>query len=620
MKSLSFAATVVAALLSMAVPAAETAPENAIVVTATRTAQTVDETLAAVTVITRDDIERSQVQSVAELLTGLAGMDANISGGFGKTTGFFVRGTNSDHILVLVDGVRIGSATMGTVAWEHLPVSQIERIEIVRGPRSSLYGADAIGGVVQIFTRHGQGDPHADVRAGYGTYNSREYSANVSGASSSAHFSAAANRFETDGINAKKESVAHEPDADGYRNNSFSSRVGYRFDGGAAIDARLLHAQGRNEYDGSWDNESRFIQNSVGIETRFAPLDIWSVKLQLARSRDESDHYLNGVYAYTYNTGRVSQSWQNDLVFARRQLLTLGVDRQRDAIESSSEYSQTLRQNTGYFAQHQAGFGPHDLIAAIRRDDNETYGVHHTGNLGWGYAVAGERLRLTASHGTAFKAPNFNALYWPYSNDTYFGTTYVTHGNTDLQPEESRSTELGARYHVSEQTRLQVNVFQNRVRNLIDWVTSQTDATTYTTVPQNVNNALIRGAELQLEATPGTWNTRLGLTWLDPRDADTGNLLRRRARRSFRLDADRTFGAWHMGGEWVIQSYRFEDTENTQRLGGYALVGLRAQYDFAHHWFVRARANNVFDKEYETAADYNSPGRHFFMSIGYQVH
>jgi vitamin B12 transporter len=599
MKALLFAATVVAAVTPAAIAAAEVAPSNAIVVTATRTAQTVDEALAAVTVITRNDIERSQAQSVPELLMGLAGLDANVSGGYGKTTGFFLRGTNSDHMVVLVDGVRIGSATSGTVSWEYLPVDQIERIEVVRGPRSSLYGADAIGGVVQIFTRRGQDALRANASAGYGTHNSREYSANVSGTSSGTHVSVAANRFETNGINAKKESVANEPDSDGYRNDSFSSRVGHRFGGGAEIEAHLLHAQGHSHYDGSWSNESEFTQNTVGAEARFTPVDIWNVKLQVARSRDESEDYLDGAYASTYNTSRVTQLWQNDVLLAKRQLLTLGADRQRDSVESSTEFSNTLRHNTGYFMQHQAGFGAHDLLAGLRRDDNQAYGVHHTGNLGWGYALVGERLRLNLTGGTAFKAPTFNQLYDPWV------------GNAEINPEKSKSAELALQGREN-WGKWAVRTYRTEVTDLIVF-----QPPTYQAL--NISRARIRGIESEIAVASDGNSAALNVTALDPRDVETGHLLPRRAQRSLRLDLDGRFGSFHAGLQWLVQGYRFDDPENARRLGGYALVNIHARYDFTRNWFVRARTDNVFDKEYETAADYNSLGRSYFVSLGYQV-
>lgn len=602
MKKSCRTAAVIAAiysLCSVSVQAQDT-PADTIIVTASRTAITADEALASVTTITREDIERSQAKTVVELLTGIAGLDSNVSGGYGKVADFFLRGTNSDHVLVLVDGMRIGSATLGTVSWQFLPLQQIERIEIVRGPRSSLYGADAIGGVIQIFTRKGKEGFHAGVTGGYGTYDSREYTTNISGANGGSHFSFAAGRFQSDGINARKTEVAGEPDADGYRNDSFSARVGHRFAGGTEFEAHLLHAQGHTDYDGSFSNETDFIQNAVGAELRLTPTNMWNTAFRFGRNRDETDDFLNGTYVSTFNTNRRQQSWQNDLTLAPRQLLTLGVDRQTDLVESSSSFNRTSRDNIGYFAQQQSGFGLHELLVSLRREDNQAFGAHDTGNLGWGYALAGERLRLITSYGTAFKAPTFNQLYDPFV------------GDPDLRPEESESIELSVRGK-EKRGRWSVRAYQTNVENLILFQPPTFQA-------MNVNRARIRGFETEAGTTTTDWGTvALNLTLLDPRNAETDKLLPRRAARSLRFDWHRSIGPLNFGFEWLVQSYRYDDPANTVRMGGYGLVNVHTEYGLGKSWFLRARADNILDKEYETAATYNSLGRRFFVTLGYQT-
>lgn len=585
-------------LLVFSLVAVAATTSDPIIVTATRTAQTADESLASVTVITRADIERSQAKTVAELLTGNSGIDASVNGGYGKATSLFLRGTNDSHTVVLVDGMRLGSATLGTFSWQHLPLEQIERIEIVRGPRSSLYGADAIGGVVQIFTRKGKEGLRAGATAGYGTYDSREYSANVSGAQGNFHYSASAARFATDGINARTVATANEPDADGYRNDSFSTRVGYRFSNRTEIEAHLLHAQGQTQYDGN-PNQTDFIQNALGAEFRSAPTTYWDTTLRAGHSRDETDNFKDGVYRSTFDTNRRLLSWQNDVMLAERQLLSLGIDRQDDFIQSSSAYNATSRHNTGYFVQHQAEFAAHDLLLGLRRDDNQAFGIHDTGNLAWGYAMLGERLRFVASYGTAFKAPTFNQLYHP---DV---------GNPDIKPEESESIETGLRGREG-RTTWGVNAYQINVDNLIVF-----QPPTFQAI--NINRARIRGLETEVSMKTDKDRIALNITLLDPRDVETDKLLPRRAKRSLRIEAERALGLWRLGATWLAQSYRYDNPQNTTRLGGYGVVDLHARYDIGKHWFLKARAANVFDKRYETAATYNTPGRNYFLTLGYQL-
>ena len=389
--------------------------EEAVIVTATRTARTADETLASVSVITRADIERTQAKSVAELLAGEAGIDTTVSGGYGKSTSVFLRGTNSDHTLVLIDGIKVGSATLGTAPWQHLSLDQIERIEIVRGPRSSLYGSEAIGGVIQIFTRRPAEKFQGHAEAGYGTYGMSKLSAGVSGADGNTRYNLTAGHFNTDGIDAKTASAGNEGDRDGYRNTSLSARLTHRLAGGAEIELHTLHAQAHTEFDGTTENQTAFLQDVVSARLNFAPTNNWSVKLQAGTSRDYTDNFKNGGFRSTINTLRNIASWQNDVALGKDQLLTLGLDYQDDRVYRSgvnaSNYTVQERADTGVFLQHQAKFGDHDIIVGLRRDDNEQFGIHNTGNLAWGYALS-PRLRARLSYGTAFKAPTFNQLYF----------------------------------------------------------------------------------------------------------------------------------------------------------------------------------------------------------------
>ncbi|TAM46102.1 MAG: TonB-dependent vitamin B12 receptor [Gammaproteobacteria bacterium] len=588
-----------AALLFPTLVPAQTVVQEPIVVTATRTARTADETLASVTVITREDIERTQAKSVAELLTGETGLDAAVNGGYGKTTSLYLRGTNSDHTLVLIDGVKINSATNGIASWQYLPVEQIERIEVVRGPRSSLYGADALGGVVQIFTRQPTDKFQGNAGAGFGTYGTRNLSAGVSGAEGGTRYSLSAGHTSTDGIDSRTSSSGNEGDRDGYRNESLAARVTHRFAQGAEIEAHALYAQGLTEFDGN-PNQTAFIQDATGVKLSFSPTNIWGVKLQAGSSRDYTDGFKNGARGDTFNTLRNLVSWQNDVTTGTDQLLTLGLDYQDDRIGSTQPYAVNERNNKGTFAQHQGRFGSHDVLVSLRRDDNEQFGVHNTGNLAWGHALS-PALRGRLSYGTAFKAPTFNQLYYP------------NYGSSDLKPEKSRSYEAGLRGKQAWGS-WDVRAFQTRVENLIATVQIGSDF-----VAQNVDTALIKGLEAEASMALAGWNTRTSLTLLDPRDTGRDKLLTRRAKRSLKFDADHPYGKWRVGGSLLVQGHRYDDVNNVNRVGGYGLLSLRAQYDMSKQWVFRANLDNAFDKDYETARTYKSPGRTLFFSLGYRT-
>lgn len=600
--SLFCTAAMTAAILS---PVHAATTDEVVIVTATRTARTADETLASVSVITRADIERAQAKSVAELLAGEAGVERTVNGGYGKNTSIFLRGTNADHTLVLIDGIKIGSATNGQASWQHLPLDQVERIEIVRGPRSSLYGSEAIGGVVQIFTRQPTKKFQGQAEAGYGTYRTSNLSAGISGTDGNTRYNLTAGYFNTDGIDAKTASAGNEGDRDGYRNESFSARLTQRLDGGAEIELNTLRAQGLSEFDGTTENQTAFLEDVVSARLNFAPTNDWNVKLQAGTSRDYSDNLRNGDFRSTFNTLRNVASWQNDIALTKDQLLTVGADYQDERVGSTTVYRRTERANSGLFLQHQIKLGDHDVLAGLRQDDNEQFGLHDTGNLAWGYALS-PRLRARLSYGTAFKAPTFNQLF-------FTSASFPNFGNPNLQPEKSKTYEAGLNGR-QDWGRWNVSAFQTKVENLIITVGSGTNATA-----QNVEKAHIKGLETEISTKLADWETRAAVTFLDPRNSGTDKVLPRRARRNLKLTTEKTDGKWRYGANLLAQDHRYDNASNTTRVGGYGIVNLLAQYDVSKQWLVRANLDNAFDKDYETVSTFKSPGRTVFVSLGYRT-
>ena len=614
-------------LLVFSLVAIAATTSDPVIVTATRTAQTADESLAAITVITRADIERQQASSVQDLLRGTPGLAMANNGGPGKFTSVFLRGTESDHVLVLIDGVKVGSATLGTAAFQNIPVEQIERIEIVRGPRSSLYGSEAIGGVIQIFTRKGGGALTPFFSVGGGSYHTYNTSAGVSGGGDRGWFNLSASGSDTEGFNACRGEpgvggcFTNEPDRDGYTNVSGSARAGYRFANGAEGDVNVLRAKGKNQFDGGFVNELESMQQVVGSRLRFSPMAPWNVTLAAGRSRDESDNFKDGTFRSRFDTERDTLSFQNDVSIGTRQLLTLGLDYLEDSITSTQAYAVTSRDNEALFVQYQAGIGRHDLQASVRRDDNEQFGHHNTGGLVWGHALS-DTLRWTASYSTAFKAPTFNELYWPYSAFTdSAGFTNISRGNPDLSPEKSKTTELGLRYKLAASS-INLSAYETKARDLIDWATTPTGATEFTTAPANIDHVRIRGLEAAFDTRLADWEVKTSLTLLDPKNrsagTNQGNVLPRRAEQALRLDLDRALGKYRVGTTLFAEGRRFDDLANTHRLGGYATIDLRAEYLFTKAWRAQARVENLFDKDYETAAFYNQPGRSVYLTLRYQ--
>jgi len=585
-------------------PAAEFTLDE-IVVTATRTAQTADETLAAVTVITRKDIERMQAQSVQEVLAGQAGISIDNSGGAGKATNVYLRGTNSGHTLVLIDGVKIGSATLGAVAFQDIPLDAVERIEIVRGPLSSLYGSEAIGGVIHLFTRKGGGETTPSASVGLGSYGTVNASAGITGGGTDSWYNARVSHAKTDGFNAQP---AAQLDADGYENTAFSIRGGHRFNQSTEIDAHFLRAKGDNEYDNAWDalsdkNTNTSVQLAAGVRMKHRVNEQWRTELSAGQSRDESDDFNNGISTGVFNTRRNTATWQNDLDLGARRQLTLGVDYQEDKVTSSTAYAVKSRDNTGVFTQWMAGVGAHDFKLSLRRDDNSQFGTHDTGNAAWGMDM-GNELRARLSYGTAFKAPTFNDLYYPGL------------GNPAIRPEKSESYEIGLAGKTG-RVAWTANAFSTQVDSLIAWVNVSGPSWT----PMNVDKARMQGVETSVTTALAGWDVRSSLTLQDTKQlggTNDGKSLHRRPDQVMRVDLDRAVGSWKIGSTLRAEGKRYNELANTTKLGGYGLIDLRAETKLSKDWQFQAKLENLADKTYQTVAGYNQAGRGLYLTLRYQ--
>jgi len=582
--------------------------EKPIVVTATRTAQPIDASLASVTVITREDIERQQSRSIEDLLRGVTGVNIINNGGPGKSTFVQMRGTESDHIMVMIDGIRVGSASSGTTAFENIPLEQVERIEIVRGPRSSLYGSEAIGGVIQIFTRKGNGGSgfNPSFSFGGGSYGTLNGSVGLSRSGERGWFNLTASGIGTKGFNACTGSdtagcFTIEPDRDGYRNVAGSARAGYRFKSGLEIDASFMQSEGRTQFDGSFINKSETMQQVLGGSARYSPLDFWRINLTAGRSREDGDNFLDRQFMTRFHTTRDTISLQNDFTINPNHQLTMGMDYLHDHLDSTEAFIKNSRANWGVFSQYLATIDRHRLQWSLRYDDNQQFGSWVTGGAGWGYAIT-ERVSLTANFGNAFKAPTFNELYFPFFS------------NPDLRPEKSFGYEFGVRGNMA-WGRWSLNAYETWIDNLITY-DAQIQA------PGNINKARIHGLEAALSTTIRGWLLNSNLTLLDPEnrahDVDRGNILPRRAEHSFRLDVDRAFGRYRIGVMFLAEGGRFDDFANTRKLDSYVKFDLRAEYVLSKRLRLQGRIENLFDKHYETAAFFNQPGRNFFATIRYQ--
>jgi len=613
MKTLSIAALFGTSLICLSVSplvlADETDSLDSIVVTADRKAQTVDATLAPVSVITRKDIEKYQATSIPEVLRRVPGINIVNSGGMGKITSVFLRGTNSDHLLVLVDGVKMGSATLGSVAFEDIPLDQVERIEVVRGPRSSLYGSEAIGGVIQIFTRKGGKGFHPEISVSAGSHNTQKADVNLAGGDQNTWYNLNAGHTQTDGINVCSSTTsgcyANQPDLDGYRRESASLRVGHHFEDGTTAEVSALNATGNNHYDGTSSNEDNFTQQAISGKLKKQVTEKIKLSAQLGQSRDEMSNLLNGVpvklgNGRTYNTRRDTASLQADIQTGKASSLSIGVDQQHDAVDSDLPYTVTSRKDDGIFTAYQQQFGANKLDISARHDDNEQFGKHNTGGIAIGHDI-NDSLRVKASYGTAFKAPTFNQLYYP------------GFGAPNLQPEQSKNTEIGLSGKLGEgKTSWSANAFSNSIDNLISY-----PPPTYQ-ISQTAK-ARIQGMELGAKTQLAGFDISSNITLQNPKDANAHQLLASRPKHIANVDVDRRFGKFSAGATVHGESKRYSDTANTESaaLPGYGTLDLRTDYKLSKDWTVGAKFGNVLNKHYQTNAGYNQDGANYLITFKY---
>ncbi|WP_075881101.1 TonB-dependent receptor domain-containing protein [Vreelandella massiliensis] len=567
---------------------------NPVVVTATRAPRTADETLASVTVLDEATLRRQDPISIPDLLRGRPGVDIQTNGSFGKTSSVYIRGTGSDSAVLLIDGIRLRSATTGGAAWQHLDPRMFERAEIVRGPRGSLYGADAVGGVVQLFTHEAEGEEqHPTISAGAGSFDTQRLSATLSGSEGGTRYSFAGSRIDTDGT-----AIREGGEDKGYDNTSGLARMAHTFDNGAEVGVLALRARGNTEYDGG---NIDFVQQVAGVYAELPVTQNWHSRFTLSEARDDSENFTDTSVS-AFETQTRTARWENTLRIADHEWV-VGAEHSEDEVSGTTDYAEDSRDNTAVFTQALLDFSPLAVQASLRFDDNEAYGEEVTGSLALGYDLD-DHHTLRTSYGTAFKAPTFNDLYFP------------GFGNTDLNAETSETFEVGVR---GQYDRLfwDLAAYQTDVEDLIAFTSQQGVYAAF-----NVDTARIRGAELSAGTELNDWTLQAALTYTDPENRDTGNRLQRRASESLRLDIDRELGDVSLGGSWIAQNHRYDDAENQERLAGYGLVNLRAGWQFAPLWSTRLTVENVFDKDYATAKFFNgdnylNAGRAAFVSINY---
>ena len=587
-------------------------PASTVLVTATRTPQALADVISDSTTIDAEQIAQAGAGSIVDLLKRQRGIEVTRNGGAGSSSNVYIRGANSNQSIVLVDGVRIGSSTTGAANWSAIPLTAIDRIEIVYGPLSSLYGADAIGGVIQIFTKKGQGAPAVTGFAGYGSDNTREADATVSGSTGGEHsfsYAISAGKEKSDGFSTTRPGLSsYNPDDDGYDKENVSGQFGLQLAKGVEAGALFLHSRLDAQYDSglsAYDTRSENTIDTASVFARAQLLPSWRSLLQYSETRDKGANYTSATAAgYTrIDTRQSFITWQNDVTIGADTLQLL-YEHRKEEVDTNGAAAMNRDRNTNSFAaSYNARHGAHLLSASARRD-NSVYGNKNTGAIGYGYQFT-RALRATASYGTSFRAPTYNELYFP------------NYGNAANRPEKGRNAEVGLRYDDGVNA-MSAGYYRNRLTDMLVNTNPCPFGGGYTSgCAYNINRATLEGITLSAATRVMGVNLGANADLQDPQDDTTGKRLIRRAKRHANVTADYGTGALKAGVEVELSSARFENAANTVRLGGYGLVNLYATYAFTRDWSALVRWNNVADKQYDLARYYNTPGAKVFAGIRY---
>jgi vitamin B12 transporter len=573
-------------------------------VTASRIPTQVADTVAETTVIGRDEIDRVAGRTLTELLGRLPGLQWSGNGGAGKPSGLFIRGLEPRHTLLLVDGVRLGSATVGTPSFDNLPLAAIERIEVVRGPLSSVYGSEAAGGVVQVFTRRGHDRAGGDLHARVGSHRYRELSGGLGFGSGPLDGAVSLGHSRTRGFSATHPRVPfglHDPDDDGFEQTAGSVRLGWQATPDWRIDGLALESAGLTRYDDGPGVDSRArLRNgvqSLAASGRLA--DGWRTRLSYGRATDVYDTLATASAFTPLGATRTEQrqlGWETTVATPVGVALAL-LERIDQQVSRPGEPFATGSRSIDAAAIGLVGEGAGQAWqAALRHDRNSQFGAQTTGSVGYGRDLAAA-WRAFASYGTSFVAPSFNQLYFP------------GFGNPTLQPESGRHGELGLRY-ASGAHALRAAYVDNRIRGYIP----------AGPLPANVPRTRIDGWVLAYEGRLGDARIAASYERLDPRNAtddspDAGRLLPRRAREALRAGVDAPLGRALVGATLLAFSERYEDPANQLRMAGFATLDLRAAWAIDRAWSIGLALNNVADVAYETAYGYTQPGREVYLTL-----
>jgi vitamin B12 transporter len=588
-----------------------------VVVIASGFEQPLSKVLPSASIITRSDLDRTQAKTLVEALQGEAGFEFGRNGGPGTTTSLFLRGADSKNIVVMIDGVRSQTDNLGSLQLTDIPLSSVERIEILRGNAGALYGESAIGGVINIITKSGKGDPKASALVTYGSRNTSEAGVGYSGEVNKTRFSINASRFDTDGFSAKKATGTNNPDRDGYTNESFSGKLSHQIKPGTEIGLTTQIVRGKTAFDRTQTGNDIFQSdtNNIGFFGIANLTNKLRSRLDISNSSFTYKDSTNGMPIQYYGVQDGKQSTyrlSNFYELSDSQQITFGLDKTKSEYDvfqfANIKNNANLRDAKGAFIGSLKKIGAFDIQANLRRDELSASQVDFDSNtnaknkytkntylFGLGYQLT-PLYRLTATSSSGFRAPS----------PAEFS------GSTNLRPETNKSNEAGISYS-KQSTNLRLVYFDTHASDALYYNPYAGAWGAYENM--NVKN---KGFEVSGKKMFGSTSIKASFTKQNPINTDINLQQARRAKEFGSVDLNHQLGKYQVGGLLYWSGSRKDSDFDTTTMPSYTVLNLYASYRIDKEWIARLRVENAGNTNYELASGFNTPGRGAFVTLQYQ--
>ena len=537
------------------------------------------------------------------MLARSPGIAISRNGGPTGSSSVYIRGGEQRHTALLVDGVRLDSQATGGASWNTIPLGQIDRIEILRGPCAAIYGSDALAGVIQVFTRRGEAGLHPSIEFGIGSYGTRKVDLAVSGAEGNFDYALGLAYERSNGFNVQPASI--NTDRDGYRMHSTAVRLGYTLNPQHRIELNMLDSRINAQYDNGFtplvDDHALNHTQTLGMSWNAQWSDAYTSRISISQGKD---NYETKPSIYATDTTVTSYLWHNEYRQGGH-LLSADVERREDKLNNAGTLpsTQTQRSQNALALGYGYQMGAHNVQLNLRRDDDSEFGNKNTSNIGYAFAFM-PHWKLTAATGSAFRAPT---LYQRFSE----------YGKAGLRPETGRNSEFGFKY-LQSGDEFSASIYHNRVTDLIAYIGGPGTCASPWGCYDNVDKATYKGINLAAATTLQDVRLSASLDLQNPKDNSTNKLLPRRAKTQATLTADRRVGTWDLGGELQYVGKRFDRANEVAPLKKFSVLNLSASSPIAKDWRVVGRVDNLGNANNETAKGFATGGRQLYIGLKWQ--